>query len=402
MKKLILFLVVFVNACLVSAQHKVHRNSISRTSNNGEEKTVIINDNFYLEIKEADGIQLNEEETMIKAIPAGGYVKYKNNGKKLIISVNAAGEIVYEINGGEKKSTLNTTEKAFVAAAIKEMIAYGIGAKDRATRIYAKGGFSALVKEIEELKSDYVRGLYFETMLHEKKLSPDEVKQVLPKISSLIESDYEKGKLLKAVSIDNLSDAQTTQAYFNAVKSIESDYEKANAIKSFLKNKLTEEQFTQALEVTKTIESDYEKANVLKQILSLSPSGNRFDQALSIVNSVESDFEKAGVLKKLIDKGRFEDGGFDQLLASIGFIDSDFEKSNVYKKLLDKEINTDDQWIAIMKGIEKVDSDFEKGSVLLQVAKKMPSTEKVRNTFMAVAKTIDSDYEYGRLMKAIR
>lgn len=405
MKKIAIILLVFIVANpLANCQHRVRSSHSTRESNStNESKTVIIDDNVFLEIRYSGEVKINDDETGILSIPSNGYIKYKKNGKKLTIERGSDGEILYAINGGSKKSILDTAEKQFVATVIKEMIAHGLGAKDRAERIYKKGGASALLNEVELLKSDYVKSIYFETLLYGNLLSQEEVITSLNKINSLIHSDFEKAKLLKQFSANKLADASCSQAYFNAVKGIGSDFEKANVIKELNKNELTNQQFMDALETAKSIGSDFEKANVLKEILEQPGlSGERFDRALAVSNTIESDFEKANVIKHLMSKGIFSGESFSKLLNSIAQIDSDFERANIFKELAGNSFKTEEQWIGLLSETEKISSDFEKANVLKSIAKKMPATEKVKSAFMAAAKTIDSDMEYGSVMRAIR
>lgn len=404
---------LITNFTFVYCQHRGHSShtkrqvssshTISKSNSTNESKTVIIDDDLFLEIKYSGEVKFNDDETAIASIPLDGYIKYKKNGKKLTIESGPNGEILYAINGGSKKSVLDDTEKLFVEAVIKEMIVHGLGAKDRAERIYKKGGATALLSEIALLKSDYVKGIYFEALINTDALSPSELALSLEKIGSLLESDYEKGKLLKQFSADKLTDIASSQAYFNTVKKIGSDYEKANVLKVLIKNQLNGEQFAQVLDAAKSIESDFEKANLLKKLMEQPGlSVDRFDKALTVANTIDSDFEKANVLKHLMDKGVFEGESFNKLLSSIAQIDSDFEKANIFKELAGGGLKTEEQWIGLLNETGKISSDFEKANVLKSMVKRMPATEKVKTVFMTAAKTINSDAEYGSVMKAIR
>jgi hypothetical protein len=405
MKNSALILCFFVlGISSASCQHRVRTSRSTSSSVSGtESKTVIIDHGLFMEITYSGEIKFNEAENAITSIPGDGYIKYKKNGKKLTVESGEGGIVLYRIDGGTKKSTLDQEEQLFIAAVIKEMIAHGLGAKDRAERIYKREGAVGILKEVELLKSDYVKGIYFEALLNGKLLSSPEVVVCLDKIGLFIESDFEKAKLLKNFSADQLSDLPTTNAYFNAVKRMGSDFEKANVIKTINKKQLTSQQFMQALDATKSIESDFEKANVLKEVLEQPGlSAERFDQALAVANTIDSDFEKSNVLKHLMQKGIFEGESFNRLLKSISHIDSDFERANLFKDLAVTGSKTEEQWIALLAEAARINSDFEKANVLKSISKRLPSAEKVKEAFMSAAKTIDSEFEYGSVMKAIR
>ncbi len=371
-----------------SCQHHARTSSTTSKSISGtESKTVIIDDDLFMEISYSGEVRFNDAETAIASLPADGHIKYKKNGKKLTIESGAGGIVLYGVNGGTKKSMLNSEEQLFVTAVIKEMIAHGLGAKDRAERIYKKEGAVGLLKEVELLKSDYVKSIYFETLLNGKLLSPPEVVVCLDKIGLFIESDFEKAKLLKAFSADQLSDLATTDAYFNALKRMDSDFEKANVIKTINKRQMTSDQFMKTLDAIKSIESDFEKSNVLKEVLE-QPGllGERFEQALAVANTIESDFEKSNVLTHLMKKGVFEGESFNKLLNSIGYIDSDFEKANIFKELAAHGMKAEEQWMGLLGETGKMSSDFEKANVLKSISKRMPAGEKIKAAFMLAAK----------------
>src|SRR5580704_775369 len=127
MKKTIItyFLTAFI--FLFCASQK--KGSSFNYSENGQHSITINDDNGSLEVKYTGEISFNEEETAISSISTGGYLKYIKNGRKLVVTADANGQLIYEINDGDKKSTLNDDEKAFLAEAVKMMIEYGVGAK---------------------------------------------------------------------------------------------------------------------------------------------------------------------------------------------------------------------------------------------------------------------------------
>ena len=379
------------------------RTTLSFNSDNGQHSIMINDDNGSLELKYTGDISFNDDETIIKNISRDGYLKYKRNGKKLVVSADERGNMLYEINDGEKKSTLTDDEKSFLTEAIKVMIEYGIGAKDRVDRIYKKGGTQAVMSEVKNMKSDYVKTIYLGYLLETNTLSAAELTAIADNVHFLVQSDFEKGNLLKKFSSKYLINETTAQAYLGAVQSIGSDFEKANAVKTILKQSLTKQQFSQVLQVVNSIGSDFEKAGVLKEVLSnnkISPTG--FSEVLNATSHINSDFEKAGVLKDVLKNDKLPEEQFNETLAVISSIGSDFEKANVLKQLAESNIKNETHWITLINATEKVNSDFEKSNVLLDVAKKMPASENVKTAYMKAAKTISSDSDYGRVLRAIK
>jgi hypothetical protein len=67
----------------------------------------------------------NEDGTAISHISSKGSVIYKRDGRELIAESNNQGEVVYSVNGGEKRTNLNGSDKVFLAQAVKDMIKHG-------------------------------------------------------------------------------------------------------------------------------------------------------------------------------------------------------------------------------------------------------------------------------------
>jgi hypothetical protein len=401
MKKTIITYLLTACTFLFCASQKT--TSSYSNSENGMHSIIINDDNSSLEIKYTGDISFTDDETAIKAMSPDGYLKFKKNGKKIIVTAKGNGQIMYEINDGDKKSALNDDEKAFLAKAIRVMIEYGVGAKDRVERIYKKGGSQAVMDEAKNMKSDYVKSIYLQYLLETNTLSTTEMTEIANNVHFLLRSDFEKGKLLKKFSSKYLANAATAQAYLGAVKSINSDFEKANAVKAILNQTLTEEQFSQVLLVANSIGSDFEKANVLKEILAnnkISPT--QFSEVLNATSNIHSDFEKANVLKQILKNDKLPEGQFTETLSVVTSVGSDFEKANVLKALAGSEIKEDAHWISLISSTENVSSDFEKSNVLRDIAEKMPTSENVKSAYLRAAKTISSDFEYGRAIRAIK
>lgn len=372
--------------------------------NNHDGKTVIsINDETgRLRLETRGSIAFTDDETGIKSISYDGYVKFRKNGNKLEAETNGSGVVVYTVNDGTPVTTLNENDRKVLVRAIKEMINVGFDAKNRASRLYTKGGSSAVLTAITDIRSDYVKSMYFEYLVIDNKLTSDEMTAVARAIGQELSSDYEKGKLLQKISTGYLDDERTATAYLDAVNTISSDYEKANAIKNVVDQPLTPAQYGQVLTITGNISSDYEKANVLKQLIGHgTPSENNANSFLMVTENISSDYEKAGVLKALLAEGVPVNTSFTKFLDVAGNIGSDYERSEVLKKMAKSNIASEDQWLGLIKETEKIAGDNEKSDVMIEIAKWMPKSDRVKTAYMLSAKTITAEYSYAQAIKAV-
>jgi len=342
---------------------------LSASCHHGSRTFMVSDGKNELEIQSDGEIKFNEDETAIQSISNNGYLKYRNNDKKLVVHYTNNNELKYELSVSGQKLNPDTPEgKKLIADAIQDMISTGIDAQGRMKRLIAKGGLQAVLNEVDRLKNDFTKSMYLEYLITSDSIRKDDMAAITKKIETQIGSDFEKSKLLKRFSATQMKDSLISQAYFDAVKSIGSDFEKANALKNRIRQSLTREQF---------------------------------DAALVASNTIGSDFEKANLLKELIDQEIYEGESFTKLLNSVDHIGSDFEKANVLKKLVGKDIKTDEQWIGLINGTVQVSSEFERCNVLLQIASRMPKSEDIKANYLKAAKTINSEHELGRVVQAM-
>src|SRR5579871_1513000 len=375
--------------------------SYSVSNNNGHSSVSVNDDDLNIKLSYSGEISFTSDEKSFQSFPSDGFLRYQKNGTTLIVTLDASGRIAYEINGGDKKTTLTEEEKAILASAIRVMIDYGIGAKDRVAHLYQQGGTRAVIAEVKNMKTDYVRGQF---LLGTSSLTAADMTDIAGEVESLISSDYEKGRLLEAFSSKYLGNAATAKAFLEAVKTIHSDYEKAKALKAILHQELTDEEFTAVIDIINTIGSDYEKAGVLKEVIEGNKiSESRFAQLIHASSKISSDYEKSEVLKKVFSRDiKIPPAAFGETLEAAATINSDYEKAGVLKKIAGSEITTDAAWISLIEATGKLGADFEKGETLRFIAAKMPASTSVKEAFNKAARTISSDFEYGKTIRALR
>jgi len=109
MKKIQLLTILFLGIGLSACNHGRHVTIVSNT--NGR----------YTKLEYAGDIYISENATSIKSIAPGGYVKYETNDESIIAERNNDGDIVYQLNGGNKQLTLNNEGKELIATAVGQI-----------------------------------------------------------------------------------------------------------------------------------------------------------------------------------------------------------------------------------------------------------------------------------------
>ena len=328
---------------------------------------VIKSDNFYEEIKYSGKFQLTDDETGFKSISPGGYFKFRKNDESVMAESNLKGEIEYRIYDGEKNLALDEEGKKLVAEAIKEMIAWGFDVKARMERIYQKGGSSALISEIDSMKTDQIKAIYLDRVFDSDSSLPEDLPLILLKIESL-GFDPDKSLFLKKISPDQLKNPETAAAYFLVIEKMGSDMDKSGSLQHILdQDSVTEENAGKILVMSAKLGSDMDKVNLYR---------------------------------KMISRGLISGPLFDSLLNRVSLMGSDMDKVTLYKNLLEEKSISEEQWIKLIDKTQQLGSDMDKSSLLITIAQKMPKTETVKASYLKSAKTIHNDSDYGRTLRA--
>jgi len=364
--KLIFFLIAF---SLVSIRVYFSWAGLER-ERRGESTSdmVIKSDNYYEEIKYSGKFQLTDDETGFKSISPGGYFKYRKNDAIVKAESNLKGEIEYSIYDGQKKLSPDGEGKKWIAEAVHEMIAWGFDAKARMERIFQQGGKSALLREIDSVKTDQVKFLYLNRLFELDSLSSEDLQLIAKKIESL-SSDGDKNQFLKKFTPVLLQNQKTADAYFLIVGGMGSDMDKISGIQHYL-------------------ETD-------------SLSRESEDMVLEITSRLGGDMDKGNLYHKMIEKGMAGGPYFDSILNKISQMGSDLDKSNLYRALMNTKNISEDQWIQLLNKISDLGSDLDKTNLLTEIAGKMPKTERVKTAYGKSARSIHDDYNYGRALRAL-
>jgi ribosome-binding factor A len=373
--------------------------------------THVYNDNnTSTEISYEGTITFTEDEKDIKSISPGGYFKFSKttfgNRRAIHIESGSNGELKRTYYVGKNQEPYEPEGRKWMADILPELIASsGIGAEDRVKRIYAKKGTPGVLEAIEDMESDYVKGIYFKYLLAQNGLKDNDLKTIITRLGEEVSSDYEKSKLLQQVSSTYLQNSGTATAYITAISDMSSDYEKAKVLSHILnQGKLTDANFSKVLDAINDISSDYEKAKILSQLLNRQNlPETHFKQALHVVADISSDYEKAKVLSKLLTNTKVMNESFNELLEVIGEMSSDYEKAKVLSNLFSKTTMAEKQYISAFELLsDEMSSDYEKSKLMQQISRTMPKDKAtVMNAYKKAAKSISSDYEYRKVMASI-
>lgn len=351
-------------------------------------------------IKLHGAITFNEEETDVQTLSPGGRIAYEKDHGKLQITSDKNGELSYQIDG-KAKSAFTADEQRLIADCIRFLIDSGIGAKDRAAKLYASGGFEAVLMEIPRFK-DHVKTSYMNSLSQEKTLSKKDLATLITKSNDLLSSDYYKSSFLQTLKPAQLENKDVSAAYIESIGSVESDYYRSEVVKRVLTSPLADNEYNKMLSFIQLMDSDYYKAGLLSTLLkSADISDEQFAKLLSVSATLDSDYYKSEVLSSLLKQTKASENRYSLTIAAMDGIQSDYHKGQIINQLIDKNITATDEWVSLLRYTEKIRSNYEKSKILQRIAKAMPNEAIVKECFLEMAKGISSDYEYGKVMRAV-
>jgi uncharacterized protein YeeX (DUF496 family) len=196
-------------------------------------------------------------------------------------------------------------------------------------QLLAKGGPNAVLDEINNLQSDYVRSIYFRKLLEQPSLPSPVILRIINQSAQQIHGDYELARVLMTVAGKyDLPDEASRTAFLNASGKLKSDYEHSRVLIELLKRpNISPANVEMALNSAATMKSDYEKSRVaLALIGETSFSAKDVPNYLKLVSSIHSDYEKSRDLIAVLQRYQLPPAAANQIINAAANMTSDYEK----------------------------------------------------------------------------
>ena len=425
--------------CDWSLRGGARRNSSSTNIDDDRMTMKIVRDDCSLTV-DADGkLAFTPDDRDIASIGGGGYFEIeeregRNRLRVEIASESGALQRRWLVNGEERP--YGDEARAWLADVVLVLMRRaGFNAEARALRIFEQRGADGLIAEIDELQSDYVSAQYFAVLFARAQLTAAQQTRLVESASQRIKSDYELGRVLKALAARGPLDAAVQRAYVRASDSLDSDYEHRQALAALAADSDLDVAALDAMLVSaKRIDSDYERAELLLATATRYPAGRALPASyLTAVGDMDSDYERRRVLSPLLDRDRLSPADRASVLAVLVSMDSDYERSEgllgvirggpldettraPFFRALDAsdpdyerqrvlqavlESKPDEATtLAVIASAREIDSDYSKAEVLVRVARRGLESARVRQAYVEATDTIDSSYERDRVRRA--
>jgi len=415
-----------------ASQHK-SRSSGNYSWSNGRDK---------LEVKYDGEIEFTDDDTDVKSLSPGGYLRIKDTsaagGRTVEFNADASGAVTRRFWVGSTEKPFEPEGRQWLAQTLPRFIRQsGIGAKARVARILQSKGPSGVLAEISLIEGSWAKRVYYSELLSSPGLDNQTLRQVVTQAGRELDSDFERASLLIDTADRFLgSDDATRQAYFDAARGIKSDFEMRRVYSAALKRgPVSSPILAGILDASTAIDSDFEEASLLVQVAQLQPLDNTsrapFFAALKTVSSdfehhrvltalakqtdltpesakamlesagtIGSDFEMASFLVD-IAKRRNVDGALrEPFFGAVHSIDSAFERGRVLKTVAARTDLPAESLLDVLRSVKTMRGNFEASQVLMEVARTHTLTDQARDLYVDAAEGL-GEFEQGQVMTAL-
>jgi beta-lactamase regulating signal transducer with metallopeptidase domain len=396
-----------------------------------------------MDARSAGTVRFNAEATAIESISSGGYFEVNQREgdslRHLRVEPGANGQLnfTYKVNGTQQEFDAGARAwfSSFLLALERTS---GFAVNTRVPALLAKGGPQAVLAEISNLNSDYVRQIYFVKLFENATLPGPLLVKALQQARDEISTDYSLAQVLLTIAQHyDLNDEAQRMAFLNGANKLNTDYEHARVLIELLKRPNLSPQLVRAtLESAKSINTDYEKGRILTTLAGLSGfNESEIATYLDLASAINTDYEHSRTLTALMDHQKLSSAAVSQVLKSASSINTDYEKSRIliavneshnfdekqiatYLSLVDS-IGTDyersrdlialmqqhklanDSVARIIAESAKIGTDYEKARVLTEAAAHYEMQGTLRDAYVKAADSIGTEYDRNRTLAAI-
>ena len=394
-----------------------------------------------IEVKYMGEITVSDDDTKIKSISPGGYLRFskKTFGNKRTINIDSDnnGKLKYEYYEGRKEISFEPEGRRWLEDILLEVIrASGIDAEGRVERIYAKSGINGVISEIKEMKYGNIINKYFSSLLKNNDLNEKETKLVCEKITILIPSNTDRATLYRKYAdvfmktndltctyfncVSSLcsnterasifrniekeidfSDDNVIDAYFNSINKLTSSIEAGSTLRHLVKNQqINDKAMVAMLRCIRRISSNTEVGSTMRNLENVNFSNpDILSTYFEVVNTITSNTEAGSILKKLIREQELDNQTMVELLRTVKKLTSNTEIGSILRKIKNIDFENDEVRIAYFAVINTMTSNTEEGSVLRYTLNSFELNKAAFLDFYYTTKRLTSNTELGLVIR---
>jgi len=359
--------------------------------------------NFSLEYK--GDIELAEDDSDVVSISRDGYLEVKRSAfgsrRRILIEPDNSGGLIKKYWLGGSQKSFDAEGKQWLSEILLDVVrTTTLGSEQRVDRMYRKGGYYPVLKEIDIIDSDYVKARYIK-LLMEKKMDEKGLLGVLKRIGK-VSSDHHQADILKYNSALFLSSDALRSTFIETTGKINSDHHKAEVLKKAIADsEISDNQLKALFGIAEDINSDHHKASVLSRVLekrSLNAENTKL--LISVAQSIDSDHHKASVLKKALSGNDVTPGSYHSLLSSVDNMSSDHHIASVLGTILKEDLDSESLSHLLQQVKRNMSSDMHQASVLKKVAL-WQDVDGSLEAYLSALKDVNSDHHKAEVFKVL-
>lgn len=385
------------------------KNTMVNVSNRNGKTTISVKNgkrhSFSLEYE--GEITLSDDDKDVIAISDGGYMEIKKSAfgsrRRIFMEADNNGRLIKKYYIGSSEEPFANEGKAWLAEVLPDVLRSStLAAKQRVDRFYAKGGTSAVLREVGLMDSDYVKSAYIKLLL-DKNLKNGDLISILKLVGSDINSDHHQAQILKHNTKAFLTSEATTGAYIEATGQINSDHHQSDVLKKSIRDgNISEAQMKSLFAITKNINSDHHKASVLKEVMkSRSLNTENIELLISASRDINSDHHKAQVLKTALATAELSKSGYSAFLSSMSDINSDHHCASILTELLDNKLDSSSLEELLQLAHDNMSSDHHQATVLKKVVQKQTLEGENITVLLRALKGMSSDVHQSSVFREL-
>jgi len=371
--------------------------SVRLNTKSGEKTWTQSSNGTTFKLESKGKIELSANDKDIVSISDGGYLTISKTvfgGRHRVDMRQEGSGLKKRYFQGSKEKPWEPDGRAWLAEILPDLVLTNtLGAESRVERFYKQGGATAVLKGIDELKSDYVRQYYGDLLL-KYPLNDQQTTEVFQRLSKSITSDYYLATLLNGNLEKGLKNQTTSLAFIKAINGIASDFYRASVLQEIIKKGASAKiDLKSFLHITGEISSDFYKASVLEELARFDGLSAYQAEYFDISTTINSDFYRAAALNKGFENIQLTNIGIYNGLKSWSGMNSDFYQQEVLIKLLKKHrLTAEAQKIVLTPIGARMSSDLYKQDVLRTFASTQKLTEENFTLWLNAAATVNSDF----------
>ncbi len=361
--------------------------------------------NFDVQVK--GDIKVNNDDTDIKSISSGGYLKFSKktfgNKRSITVESNSLGKLTYEYYEGRTKVPYEPEGKKWMSDVLLEIIRMtGIDAEGRTKRIFSQRGIDGFLEEINAIPSNSVMAMYFDALLKNTSLNNDELLAVSSSISKEMSSNTECGRLFRSHSDLFLKNNTTAVGYFNSISKLSSNTERGSILTDisakidFNDPKVTEAYFA----CIDKMSSNTERGRVLRYAEKTQElSTQAYSRLLVSTKKLSSNTEMGYVMRSLDNLDMNNPDVSTAYFNAIDGMSSNTEAGSTMRYLIKNYNLNEDNYVRLLGSTKKLTSNTEIGSVLRSIKELNLESPKINEAYFLAINSMTSNTEAGSVLR---